>query len=99
MNLRKRIVRTSGFSAMMLGALLLGACATGSGSSEADTPSRTGSDRGAKGCIPSAGYQWCTRLERCVRPWELARENGFENTREAFADFCGTPLESSSSQH
>jgi hypothetical protein len=29
-----------------------------------------GSDRDEHGCIPSAGYQWCEALEKCVRDWE-----------------------------
>lgn len=29
-----------------------------------------GGDRDEHGCIPSAGYQWCDTLNKCVRPWE-----------------------------
>lgn len=47
-----------------------------------------GSDRDAHGCIGSAGYSWCERAKKCVRPWELAKEAGFENTEEAFLDYC-----------
>jgi hypothetical protein len=50
-----------------------------------------GSDRDAHGCIPSAGYSWCAKTHRCERPWELAKANGFENTREAYEKFCGIP--------
>ena len=49
-----------------------------------------GADRDEHGCIASAGYQWCAKLEQCVRPWELAAEQGFENTAEAFEAFCQT---------
>ena len=57
-----------------------------SDSVEAPAP---GSDRDSHGCIPSAGYSWCARTNQCERPWELAKANGFENTREAFEKFCG----------
>ena len=30
-----------------------------------------GADRDPQGCIGSAGYQWCEKLQQCVRPWEL----------------------------
>lgn len=49
-----------------------------------------GSDRDSHGCIPSAGYSWCARTNKCERSWELAKTHGFENTREAFDKFCGT---------
>lgn len=29
-----------------------------------------GGDRDEHGCIPSAGYIWCEKLQKCVRPWE-----------------------------
>ena len=29
-----------------------------------------GSDRDEYGCIPSAGYEWCEPLQKCIRPWE-----------------------------
>ena len=29
-----------------------------------------GSDRDEHGCIPSAGYEWCEPLQKCIRPWE-----------------------------
>jgi len=29
-----------------------------------------GGDRDAHGCIPSAGYQWCEDMQRCIRPFE-----------------------------
>ena len=47
-----------------------------------------GGDRDAHGCIASAGYQWCERAKRCTRSWELAKEAGFDNTPEAFAQYC-----------
>jgi hypothetical protein len=50
-----------------------------------------GSDRDANGCIPSAGYAWCTALQACQRPWELAREHNFVNTPAAFDAYCKNP--------
>ena len=47
-----------------------------------------GADRDQFGCIPSAGYRWCGMKLSCVRPWELAGEEGFENTEENFLAFC-----------
>ncbi len=51
--------------------------------------SRVGGDRDAHGCIASAGYRWCARTNKCVKPWELAKKKKFENTKEAFDRFCG----------
>jgi hypothetical protein len=51
-------------------------------------PSVVGADRDAHGCIGSAGYTWCAQQSACVRPWELAREKGFELVDEAFERFC-----------
>jgi len=48
-----------------------------------------GADRDAHACIASAGYQWCEKNQKCERPWELAKKVGFENTPEAFNNFCG----------
>jgi hypothetical protein len=47
-----------------------------------------GADRDDHGCIPSAGYRWCAKVNECVRPWELAKEQGLEPTPEAFEDYC-----------
>lgn len=47
-----------------------------------------GSDRDGHGCIGSAGYSWCARENKCVRPWELAKEKGFASTEEAFRAYC-----------
>jgi hypothetical protein len=40
-------------------------------------PTMVGGDKGAHGCIPSAGYQWCGKENKCVRSWELANEKKF----------------------
>ena len=50
-----------------------------------------GGDRDAQGCLPSAGYRWCARERRCVRPWELAAEKKFANDAEAFSAYCAVP--------
>ena len=47
-----------------------------------------GAERDHHGCIPSAGYRWCAKANECVRPWELAKEQGLDPTFEAFEDFC-----------
>jgi hypothetical protein len=47
-----------------------------------------GSDRDDHGCIPSAGYRWCAKVHECVRPWELAKEQGLDPTPEAFEEYC-----------
>ena len=67
--------------------LALGGCAT-SDEPGANSPSPTGSDRDAHGCIGSAGYAWCERTSRCERPFELAPKAGFENTPEQFKAYC-----------
>ena len=50
--------------------------------------SAPGADRDDHGCVPSAGYSWCAREAKCVRPWELAKEKGFASTEEAFRAYC-----------
>lgn len=52
-----------------------------------------GADRDSHGCIGSAGYSWCTKTNQCERPWELAKKQGFANTKEAFDQFCQNPLQ------
>ncbi|MCP4001977.1 MAG: serine protease [Gammaproteobacteria bacterium] len=49
-----------------------------------------GSDRDEFGCIGSAGYSWCKHTNKCERPWELAEQEGFENTHENFQAHCET---------
>ena len=56
--------------------------------SNPETKSVPGSDRDAYGCIASAGYMWCERSNQCERPWELAKENGFESTEAEFEAYC-----------
>jgi len=65
---------------------LLGGCA-GAREVAAEHP-MPGSDQDAHGCKASAGYAWCARTGKCERPWELARERGFDNSAEAFHRYC-----------
>jgi len=61
--------------------------------SEAEAPKENlvGGDRDAHGCIGSAGYQWCEKLGKCVRPWELETGDTTEETsQEDFAAYCKT---------
>ena len=53
-----------------------------------NSPPLVGGDMDEHGCKGSAGYRWCSRLEQCVRPWELAKKAGFENTPEQFDAYC-----------
>jgi len=69
--------------------LLSATVAAAEASTDGSRPTLPGSDRDAHGCIPSAGYAWCGKTQRCERPWELAREHGFATSREAFERFCG----------
>ena len=52
------------------------------------SPAKAGADRDAHGCIPSAGYRWCAKTQKCERPWELAKEKNFEKSEKAFENFC-----------
>ena len=54
----------------------------------ADAPRPIGGDRDAHGCLAPAGYRWCERERACVRPWELAKEKGFDNTPAGYDAWC-----------
>jgi len=54
----------------------------------APEPRPIGSDRDAHGCLAPAGYAWCAREGACVRPWEYAKQKGYENTPDAFDAHC-----------
>ena len=75
--------------------VMLTACSEESGSSGNMSASPAGKvvggDRDANGCIGSAGYQWCASLNKCVRPWEIAKQQGFENTPDSFTAYCQKP--------
>jgi hypothetical protein len=55
---------------------------------KAEETKMAGDDKYNHGCIPSAGYQWCGKENKCVRSWELAKVKGITNTKEAFATYC-----------
>lgn len=76
-------------AAAVLAGILGGCAAVHEPARKAPPP---GSDRDVHGCIASAGYTWCASTQRCERPWELARERGFDNTAEAFGRFCKTEV-------
>ncbi|RXJ71527.1 hypothetical protein CS022_20800 [Veronia nyctiphanis] len=69
--------------------VLLSGCITYT-NQEKPNASMPGSDRDEYGCIGSAGYTWCESKNECVRSWELAKEEGFENTQAAYDAFCAT---------
>ena len=79
------------FPSLFIATLTLLSATVAAAEASTDAPRRTapGSDRDAHGCIPSAGYAWCNKTQRCERPWELAREHGFATSRGAFERFCG----------
>jgi hypothetical protein len=76
--------------AIISAVLLIAGCNKGSSTTVKNQATVVGGDRDNNGCIPSAGYRWCAKLKQCVRPWELAAEQGFDNTSEEFAAFCDT---------
>ena len=55
---------------------------------ESNEAKLVGAGRDSHGCIGSAGYFWCAKTDQCERPWVLAKKQGFENTREAFNQYC-----------
>jgi predicted amidohydrolase YtcJ len=58
---------------------------------ESDAADVVGGGRDEHGCIPSAGYQWCEMLGKCVRPWELKTGDMTEEAgQEDFATYCRT---------
>ncbi|KWB46874.1 hypothetical protein [Burkholderia ubonensis] len=71
-------------------ALALSACAAQPTPPAQASAPIVGGDRDAHGCIGSAGYAWCERTRQCERPWELAKQKGFANSAEGFAQFCGS---------
>eukprot|EP01090_Pellita_catalonica_P010766 TRINITY_DN2220_c0_g1_i1.p1 TRINITY_DN2220_c0_g1~~TRINITY_DN2220_c0_g1_i1.p1 ORF type:complete len:279 (-),score=50.57 TRINITY_DN2220_c0_g1_i1:73-909(-) len=59
---------------------------------------KVGSDESADvhGCITSAGYSWCDKQSRCVRPWDLTTAQNIPATEESFQNFCKTDCQSGS---
>jgi hypothetical protein len=86
-------VRRPGRAAyVLLGCGLLTALAACGAAVQNTTPPapRVGADRDEQGCIGSAGYAWCARENACVRPWELARREGFELSAAALKRYCAS---------
>lgn len=76
-----------------LACLALAACAgtprgTPAPDAPADAPRPIGGDRDAHGCLPAAGDAWCARVQQCVRPWELAKEKGFDHSPGGYDAWC-----------
>ncbi|MGN6152627.1 MAG: peptidase [Lysobacteraceae bacterium] len=89
LSIRTKSIRT--LSA--LACLALAACAatphdTATPTAASDAPRPIGGDRDAHGCLPAAGYAWCARVQQCVRPWELAKEKGFDNSPAGYDAWC-----------
>ena len=78
---------------------LLASCASGGSVDGTAKPAETaaaglpGADRDEHGCIGSAGYLWCAQLASCVRPWEVAEQEGIQNDAEHFENFCAAPVD------
>jgi len=47
-----------------------------------------GGDHDEHGCKASAGYMWCAKENTCVRPWELAKAKGFDNSAAGLNAYC-----------
>jgi len=47
-----------------------------------------GGKNSINGCIISAGYVWCAKEGKCVRPWEFAHEKRLGTSLTAFTDYC-----------
>lgn len=52
-------------------------------------PKAGGTDK--HGCSPATGATWCSRAAQCVRPWVLAKEQGFALSPESFDKYCNSP--------
>jgi len=92
-----KTLMTAAFAGMLLAGAGLSIAAPGTpqqpidddkGVLKSDKRQAAGADRDAHDCIASAGYSWCAKTARCERPWELAKQHGFEATPEAYAGFC-----------
>jgi len=70
---------------LLLSFVYISAC---SQQSSDDDKMLLGGNRDVHGCIASAGYSWCPRTEQCEQSWELAEQEGFHNTEQAFQEFC-----------
>ncbi|QUM82285.1 hypothetical protein HWV01_19365 [Moritella sp. 5] len=60
---------------------------TACSNSDSESP-LIGGDRDEYGCLPSAGYMWCERTQRCERSWELADAAGIPHTETEVMAYC-----------
>lgn len=101
LNRRDKPLGSSAAIAWVIGLCVLSAgCRQGSNAANKPSAALVGADRDEHGCIGSAGYAWCAREARCVRPWELAQETpskGVANSAEAFAAYCAAAGSASAS--
>eukprot|EP01088_Endostelium_zonatum_P014012 TRINITY_DN290_c0_g1_i2.p1 TRINITY_DN290_c0_g1~~TRINITY_DN290_c0_g1_i2.p1 ORF type:complete len:260 (+),score=56.31 TRINITY_DN290_c0_g1_i2:315-1094(+) len=49
-----------------------------------------GSQQDEFGCSTSSGYAWCSKENKCVRPWELVKEKGISADTASFNTYCAT---------
>ena len=69
----RRLQNLLGCTALLVAGFLVGSASVGQRTVPATSTvavTNVGNDHGAHGCIPSAGYSWCSSLDRCVRLWE-----------------------------
>ena len=78
----------SGFCLMLSACSQVPVTSTTSPISSTTTQNLPGSDRDAHGCIPSAGYQWCSYTQQCERPWILAKAHNIPNTEQSIQTYC-----------
>ena len=46
--------------------ICLGGC-----QAKTEATNMVGNDKDSHSCIPSTGYEWCGKENKCVRSWEL----------------------------
>jgi len=51
---------------------------------------RIGGETDQHGCVAGAGYVWCSKEAKCIRPWELAKEKNFDNSPSAITQYCSS---------
>ena len=47
-----------------------------------------GGDRDEHGCIGSAGFLWCEKKQKCLRPWEEKCDENSENSAAEIPKNC-----------
>lgn len=66
--------------------------------SDKDDEVIVGGDIDEYGCIPSAGYSWDKKLEKCVRPWEVENRTYCEDPRQEICTMEYVPVCGSDNQ-